>query len=113
MRGAGIVAYGGPVPLLGLPAPELSGPDQLLIARHAAGAGNWDDIVRTGGRGGGTVTSPSSRGTPVAWAFGRTSCARGAGPWGASRRWRWGWPPPGWSASLERRSPGSAPVTRS
>jgi NADPH:quinone reductase-like Zn-dependent oxidoreductase len=49
MRGAGILAYGGPVQLLELPEPEILDPQQLLIAVHAAGVGNWDDIVRTGG----------------------------------------------------------------
>ena len=49
MRGAGILTWGGAVQLLDLPDPEISGPQQLLIAVHAAGVGNWDDIVRTGG----------------------------------------------------------------
>ena len=31
-----------------LPEPEISHPYQLLIAVHAAGVGNWDDLVRTG-----------------------------------------------------------------
>jgi NADPH:quinone reductase-like Zn-dependent oxidoreductase len=49
VRGAGILAYGSPVQLLELPDPEISDPHQILIAVHAAGVGNWDDIVRTGG----------------------------------------------------------------
>ena len=49
MRGAGIVAYGGPIQRLDLPEPEIFDADQLLIAVHAAGVGNWDEIVRTGG----------------------------------------------------------------
>jgi len=49
VRGAGILAYGGAVQLLELPAPEISDPQQLLIRVHAAGVGNWEDIVRTGG----------------------------------------------------------------
>ena len=49
MRGAGILAYGGAVQLLELPAPEISDPQQLLIGVQAAGVGNWEDIVRTGG----------------------------------------------------------------
>ena len=49
MRGAGILAYGGPIQRLELPEPEISDPHQLLIAVHAAGVGNWDDLVRTGG----------------------------------------------------------------
>ena len=49
MRGAGILAYRGAVQLLELPAPEISYPHQLLVEVHAAGVGNWEDIVRTGG----------------------------------------------------------------
>lgn len=49
MRSAGIVAYGGPVQRLELPEPKISDPHQLLIVVHAAGVGNWDEIVRTGG----------------------------------------------------------------
>src|SRR4051812_20693532 len=49
MRGAGILAYGGAVQLLELPAPEISNPHQLLIRVYAAGVGNWEDIVRSGG----------------------------------------------------------------
>src|SRR5947207_15988020 len=48
MRGAGILAYGGPIQRLELPKPEISDPYQLLIGVHAAGVGNWDDLVRTG-----------------------------------------------------------------
>jgi NADPH:quinone reductase-like Zn-dependent oxidoreductase len=32
-----------------MPEPEISDPQQLLITVHAAGVGNWEDIVRTGG----------------------------------------------------------------
>ncbi len=49
MRGAGILAYGGPIQPLELPDAEVSDPHQLLIAVHTAGVGNWDDLVRTGG----------------------------------------------------------------
>jgi NADPH:quinone reductase-like Zn-dependent oxidoreductase len=49
VRGAGILAFGGAVQLLELPSPEISDPRQLLIRPHAAGVGNWEDIVRTGG----------------------------------------------------------------
>jgi NADPH:quinone reductase-like Zn-dependent oxidoreductase len=49
VRGAGILAYGGPIQGLELPEPEIRNPHQLLIAVHAAGVGNWDDLVRTGG----------------------------------------------------------------
>lgn len=49
MRGAGISAIGRPVELLDLAAPRRLAGDQLLIAVKAAGVGNWDEIVRTGG----------------------------------------------------------------
>ena len=49
VRGAGIPAYGSPLQLLELPELEISDPHQILIAVRAAGVGNWDDIVRTGG----------------------------------------------------------------
>jgi NADPH:quinone reductase-like Zn-dependent oxidoreductase len=49
VRGAGILAYGGSIQRLELSEPEISDPHQLLIAVHAAGVGNWDDLVRTGG----------------------------------------------------------------
>ena len=49
MRGAGIAEIGGPVVLLDLEeSPELSD-DEVLIEVRAAGVGNWDEIVRTGG----------------------------------------------------------------
>ena len=49
MRGAGITEFGGPVRTLDLPDPAASGPDDVLFDVHAAGVGNWDDVVRTGG----------------------------------------------------------------
>jgi NADPH:quinone reductase-like Zn-dependent oxidoreductase len=49
VRGAGILAYGGAIQLLDLPDAELADPQQLLIAVYAAGVGNWDNLVRTGG----------------------------------------------------------------
>ncbi len=49
MKGAGIAAYGDPVRLLELLEPKISDPHQLVIEVYAAGVGNWDDIVRTGG----------------------------------------------------------------
>ncbi|MBV9001373.1 MAG: NADP-dependent oxidoreductase [Solirubrobacterales bacterium] len=49
MRGAGIAEIGGPVVLLELEeSPELAD-DEVLIEVRAAGVGNWDEIVRTGG----------------------------------------------------------------
>ena len=49
MRGAGIREFGGAVELLNLPEPRSPEDDEVLIAVAAAGIGNWDDIVRTGG----------------------------------------------------------------
>jgi hypothetical protein len=40
VRGAGILAYGGPIQHLELPEPEISDPHHLLIAVQAAGVGN-------------------------------------------------------------------------
>ncbi|MGH3008557.1 MAG: hypothetical protein ACRDLM_04020 [Gaiellaceae bacterium] len=49
MRAAGIDAFGGAVRLLELAAPATPGPDEVVIGVHAAGVGNWDEIVRVGG----------------------------------------------------------------
>lgn len=49
MRGAGIRAYNGAVELLDVADPAISEPEHLLIEVRAAGVGNWDNIVRTGG----------------------------------------------------------------
>src|SRR6185437_7043111 len=49
MRSAGIAAFGGSVQSLELPEPKISDSHQILIEVHAAGVGNWEDIVRTGG----------------------------------------------------------------
>jgi NADPH:quinone reductase-like Zn-dependent oxidoreductase len=49
VRAAGILEYRGPVHLLELPAPELAAARHVLIEVAAAGVGNWDEIVRTGG----------------------------------------------------------------
>lgn len=48
MRGAGIRAIGGTVEILDLPEPRPLAGDEVLIEVRAAGAGNWDEIVRTG-----------------------------------------------------------------
>jgi NADPH:quinone reductase-like Zn-dependent oxidoreductase len=48
VRGAGVQAWGGRVQVLEVPEPEIADPHQLLITVHAAGVGNWDDLVRTG-----------------------------------------------------------------
>ena len=49
MRAAGIEAFGGEVRLLELAAPASPAPDEVVISVHAAGVGNWDEIVRVGG----------------------------------------------------------------
>ena len=48
MRAAGIDAFGGEVRLLELTAPASPAPDEVVISVHAAGVGNWDEIVRVG-----------------------------------------------------------------
>jgi NADPH:quinone reductase-like Zn-dependent oxidoreductase len=49
MRAAGVAAFGGEVQLLELASPPSLARDEVLISVHAAGVGNWDEIVRTGG----------------------------------------------------------------
>ena len=49
MHGAGIRELGGSIEVLDLPEPRELRPDEILIAVRAAGAGNWDEIARTGG----------------------------------------------------------------
>jgi NADPH:quinone reductase-like Zn-dependent oxidoreductase len=48
MQAAGIDAFGGEVHMLELAAPPSPAPDEVVIAVHAAGVGNWDEIVRLG-----------------------------------------------------------------
>src|SRR5207247_6790992 len=49
MKAAGIDAFGREVQLLELAAPPPPAPDEVVISVRAAGVGNWDEIVRTGG----------------------------------------------------------------
>ena len=49
MQVAGIYEFGGPVEILDVPDPRPLAVDEVLIAVKAAGVGNWDEIVRTGG----------------------------------------------------------------
>lgn len=49
MQVAGIREPGGPVEVLDVPDPRPLAADEVLIAVKAAGIGNWDEIVRTGG----------------------------------------------------------------
>src|SRR5437763_12527044 len=48
MQGAGITSIGGPVEVLDLKAPREIAATDVVIDVHAAGVGNWDDLVRTG-----------------------------------------------------------------
>src|SRR5437667_107671 len=48
MLAAGIQTFGGEVRILDLPAPARPAPDEVVISVHAAGVGNWDEIVRVG-----------------------------------------------------------------
>jgi NADPH:quinone reductase-like Zn-dependent oxidoreductase len=48
MHAAGITVVGGPVCSLTLPEPRQLEPDEVLIDVHAAGVGNWDELVRIG-----------------------------------------------------------------
>jgi NADPH:quinone reductase-like Zn-dependent oxidoreductase len=49
MQAAGIEAVGGEVQMLELEAPQAPAPDEVVIAVHSAGVGNWDEIVQLGG----------------------------------------------------------------
>jgi NADPH:quinone reductase-like Zn-dependent oxidoreductase len=49
MRTAGIEHYGDRVHLMNLPEPRPLEADEILLQVWAAGVGNWDNIVRTGG----------------------------------------------------------------
>ena len=49
MRAAGISAFGGAVEPIELPDPRPLASDEVLIEVRAAGVGNWEEFVRTGG----------------------------------------------------------------
>lgn len=49
MLAAGITDIGGPITLIDLHDPEELADDEVLVEVRAAGIGNWDEIVRTGG----------------------------------------------------------------
>jgi NADPH:quinone reductase-like Zn-dependent oxidoreductase len=49
MRVAGIRRTGGDVEMIDVPGPRPLAGDEVLIRVRAAGVGNWDEIVRTGG----------------------------------------------------------------
>jgi NADPH:quinone reductase-like Zn-dependent oxidoreductase len=48
MQAAGIDAFGDEVRILALTSPASPAADEVLIAVHSAGVGNWDEIVRLG-----------------------------------------------------------------
>src|SRR5512146_2690605 len=48
MHGAGITVVGGPVRSLTFAEPQQPAPDEVVIDVHAAGVGNWDELVRVG-----------------------------------------------------------------
>jgi NADPH:quinone reductase-like Zn-dependent oxidoreductase len=49
MRPAGVRALGAPPEPIVLPEPPAPSADEVLIDVEAAGVGNWDDVVRSGG----------------------------------------------------------------
>jgi NADPH:quinone reductase-like Zn-dependent oxidoreductase len=49
MQAAGINSVGGPIEALELPDPRPLADDEVLIEVRAAGVGNWEEFVRTGG----------------------------------------------------------------
>src|SRR5919106_3919763 len=49
MRAAGISEFGGAVGRIDLPDPRSLADDEVLIEIRAAGVGNWEEFVRTGG----------------------------------------------------------------
>src|SRR3954447_23654087 len=78
---AGIRRTGGDVGLIGVPGPRPLTGDEVLMRVGAAGGGNWDEFVRTGGwdvgrrppmalgvEAGGLITAVGSMGTD--WASG-------------------------------------------
>ena len=49
MKAAGIDRYGDTVHVIDVPEPGRLEADEILLKVKAAGVGNWDNIVRTGG----------------------------------------------------------------
>jgi NADPH:quinone reductase-like Zn-dependent oxidoreductase len=71
MRVAGVQTFGAQVEHFELPDPRPPAPGAALLAVKAAGVGNWDDIVRTGGWDVGTRPPWRSEPKPPA-RFGRS-----------------------------------------
>jgi NADPH:quinone reductase-like Zn-dependent oxidoreductase len=94
MRAAGVRELGGDIQLLDLPDPRTPGAGEVLIEVRAAGVGNWDEYVRTGGWDTGTrppmalgveasgvvvATGPGGGEFTVGVATGQTVLVHGAG----------------------------------
>src|ERR1700733_10866329 len=94
MRAAGVRELGGDIQLLDLPDPRTPGAGEVLIEVRAAGVGNWDEYVRTGGWDTGTrppmalgveasgvvvATGPGGGEVTVGVATGQTVLVHGAG----------------------------------
>jgi NADPH:quinone reductase-like Zn-dependent oxidoreductase len=112
MRAAGIDAFGGEVHMLELAAPAPPGPDELVMF-HAAGVGNWDELVRVGDWDAGGVTGglavqlAVARGATVVATAGPSSTARVRG-YGA--RVVLDYHDPEWPARVRDASPGGRGV---
>jgi NADPH:quinone reductase-like Zn-dependent oxidoreductase len=65
MRGAGVDTAAGAVTTLELAPPRPPRPDEVLLNVRAAGVGNWDDLMRTGGWPSG-LTPPFALGVEAA-----------------------------------------------
>ena len=93
MQVAGIYEFGSPVEILDVPDPRPLAADEVLIEVKAAGIGNWDEIVRTGGwdvgvsapmalgvEASGVVTKVGRRSTASTWRRGVMPSASVAPP---------------------------------
>jgi NADPH:quinone reductase-like Zn-dependent oxidoreductase len=65
MQAAGIDRVGGPVGIVGVADPRPPAGDEVLVEVRAAGVGNWDEFVRTGGWDVG-ATAPMALGVEAA-----------------------------------------------
>jgi NADPH:quinone reductase-like Zn-dependent oxidoreductase len=83
MRAAGVRQAGGEIELLELPAPRPLRAGEVLIEVRAAGVGNWDEFVRTGGWDTG-IRPPMALGVTAAGLV--TAVADAADSWLAGRR---------------------------